>query len=124
VTTAQQTFAITASVAILVGVLELVRRRRLREEYAWLWLLTGTVMLVLCGWYAALEWLTAAIGAVLPTTTLFLFALLFLLAISVHFSTVLSRLTDQMRRLTQELALLRAEAPPPSDHDPGAEREP
>jgi hypothetical protein len=108
-TPTQRLFAIVASVSTLLAILELVRRRRLKEEYSWLWILTAVGMIVLSGWYGLIEWLTHLIGAVTATTTLFLFGLLFLLLISVHFSTVISRLTQQVRRLTQELALLSAE---------------
>lgn len=105
----QRIFAIITSVLTLLAILELVRRRKLKEEYSWLWFLTTAVMVVLSSWYGLIEKLSRLIGAVTPTTTLFLFGLLFLLLISVHFSTVISRLTQQVRRLTQESALLRAE---------------
>jgi hypothetical protein len=105
----QRIFAIVTSVVTLLAILELVRRRKLKEEYSWLWFLTTAVMVVLSSWYGLIEKLSRLIGAVTPTTTLFLFGLLFLLLISVHFSTVISRLTQQVRRLTQECALLDAE---------------
>ena len=105
----QRVFAILASLGTLVFILELVRRRRLREEYSWLWILTSATMILLVTCYGMVEWMTGLIGAVLPTTTLFIFAFLFLLLISVHFSTVISRLSQQVRRLTQELAILSAE---------------
>jgi hypothetical protein len=88
--------------------MELIRRRRLREEYALLWVITTVGMMALATWYGLIEWITQLIGAIAVTTTLFIFALVFLLLISVHFTTVLSRLTVQVRRLTQELALLQA----------------
>ncbi len=108
-TPTQRTFAVLTSIATLLFILELVRRRKLREEYSWLWILTTAGMVALSAWYGLIEWLTHRIGAVTATTTLFLFGLLFLLLISVHFSTVISRLTQQVRRLTQELAILSAE---------------
>jgi|MudIll2142460700_1097286.scaffolds.fasta_scaffold758896_2 hypothetical protein len=108
-TPTQRVFAIITSVTTFLVVMELVRRRRLREEYAFLWVLTTVGMMVLATWYGLIEWITQAIGAVAVTTTLFLFALLFLLLISVHFTTVISRLTVQVRRLAQELAILQAE---------------
>jgi hypothetical protein len=101
----QHAFAIVMSVGTFAGVIELVRRRRLKEEYAFLWVVTSAGMVLLACWYGLIEWLTHLIGAVTPTTTLFIFALLFLLVICVHFSIVISRLTEQVRRLTQELAL-------------------
>jgi len=108
-TQTQRIFALVASLGTLLFILELVRRRRLREEYSWLWILTSGSMILLVAFYGVIEWISGLIGAVLPTTTLFLFALLFLLLLSVHFSTVISRLTQQVRRLTQELAILSAE---------------
>lgn len=119
-TPTQRVFAISASVATLVMVVELIRRRKLREEYAFLWILTSVTMLLLSSWYGLVEWVTHLIGAVTVTTTLFLFGLLFLLLISVHFTTVLSRLTVQVRRLAQELAILEAErrrAPAETEED-------
>jgi hypothetical protein len=117
-TPTQRIFAVLASVATLAFIVELVRRRKLKEEYSWLWITTGVGMVVLSTWYGLIERITRLIGAVTVTTTLFLFALLFLLVISVHFSTVISKLTQQVRRLTQEIAILSAER-----DQVGAERE-
>ena len=105
----QRIFVVLVAVSTFLAIVELVRRRMLREEYSFLWLATTSGMVVLSVWYGLIEWLARLIGAVTVTTTLFLFGLLFLLVISVHFSTVISRLTQQVRRLTQELALLSAE---------------
>lgn len=102
----QTIFAIATSVVVFAMLVELVRRRRLREEYAWLWLLTGAAMIVLISWPRLLAFVTHAIGAATPLTTLLIFSLLFLLAIVVHYSVIISRLTTQMKNLTQELALL------------------
>jgi hypothetical protein len=109
VTPTQRAFAIFASVVTVAVVVELIRRRKLREEYAFLWILTSVTMLLLSTWYGLVEWVTHLIGAVTVTTTLFLFGLLFLLLISVHFTTVLSRLTVQVRRIAQEVAILEAD---------------
>jgi hypothetical protein len=104
--THQTIFAIATSVVVFLLLLELVRRRRLREEYAWLWLLTGAAMIVLLSWYRLLVFVTWLIGAVTPLTTLLIFSLLFLLAIVVHYSVIISRLTTQMKNLTHEVGLL------------------
>jgi hypothetical protein len=108
-TPTQRAFAVITSAGTLLTILELVRRRRLREEYAWLWLLTAGGMVLLSSWYGLIEWISRVIGAVTPTTTLFLFALLFLLALNIHFSTMISRLQQQVRTLAQELAVREAE---------------
>jgi len=102
-------------VALLVGfgmlflIIELVRRRKLREEYSWLWLMTGSVILLLALWFDLLKWVTQVVGAVTPASTIFLFAFLFLIFISLHFSVVISKLTDRNKELAQRYALLALE---------------
>ena len=93
---------------IFFFVLFLVRRRKLREEYSWLWLLTSLSLFILVMKYSWLEAITDLIGAVLPTTTLFIGALIFLMLLCVQFSVVISKLTMQIKILVQENALLRA----------------
>jgi hypothetical protein len=104
----QTVFALITSLVIFVLVLELVRRRRLREEYSWLWLLTSAVMIVLVVWFRLLVVITHLVGAATPINTLLLFAVLFLFAIAVHYSVIVSRLTTQVKNLAQELALVSA----------------
>jgi len=101
--------ALVIGFAILLLIIELVRRRKLREEYSWLWLLTGAVILVLTFWYDLLKWMTQLIGAVVPSSTIFFFAVLFLFLISLHFSVVISKLTDRNKELAQQYALLESE---------------
>jgi hypothetical protein len=105
----QRPFAVVTALALAGMIVWLVRRRRLREEYALLWLAVAAVIVAVAVFSRALLWLTALIGAVDPTSTLFIFSLLFLLVVSLHFSVVNSRLKDQVRDLTQEIALLRRE---------------
>ena len=105
----QQLFALIVSVLVFVVVIDMVRKRRLREEYSVLWLATSVVMFVLVVRYDWLVALTALIGAGLPTTTLFLGSLIFLMLLSVQFCIKISRLTDQVKNLSQENALMRLE---------------
>jgi hypothetical protein len=103
----QKIFAIIVSVALLVFIIELVRRKRLREEYSWLWLLTGAIILILALWYDLLQWVTQLIGAALPTSTLFFLGLVFLILISIQFSVKVSELHNQVKNLVQEMGLLK-----------------
>jgi hypothetical protein len=105
----QKIFAIVASILIMIIVVELVRRRRLREEYSWLWLLTGAVIILLVVWYDLLLFLTHLIGAIAPTTTLFIFGLLFLMLISLHYSLQISKLSHQVKQMAQQLTLLKGQ---------------
>lgn len=102
-------FAISASIAALVLVLELVRRRRLREEYSLLWLGTAFVMLIVSAWRDLLHELSARVGIAYPPNLLFLMAALFLLILLLYFSTVITRLTQENKDIAQEVALLRHE---------------
>ena len=115
----QKIFAIVASVLIMFIVVELVRRRKLREEYSWLWLLTGGVIILLVAWYDLLIFITHLIGAVAPTTTLFIFGLLFLMLISLHYSIQISKLSHQVKEMAQQLAILRGQVEDPRDRKAG-----
>ena len=105
----QKIFAMLVAIAVFSVIIDLVRKRRLREEYSVLWLGTSVVMFVLVFRYEWLVALTALIGAGLPTTTLFLGAIIFLMLLSVQFCIKISRLTDQVKNLSQENALMKLE---------------
>lgn len=105
----QKMVAVFIAISIFFVILDLVKRRRLREEYSWLWLLTGAVLIVLTLWYDLLIKITNAIGAVLPTSTLFFCALVFLMLVCLQFSVRISKLTDQVKNLVQELTILKSE---------------
>lgn len=105
----QKMFALVISVVVFLFIFELVRKRRLREEYSVLWLLTSVGMFVLVLKYDWLVWLTDLIGAALPTSTLFLGSIVFLMLVAIQISIKLSRLADQVKNLSQDNALLRAE---------------
>jgi len=106
---AQKIFALIICCLIFFLTIEMVRKRRLREEYSVLWLGTSLVMFVLVLRYDWLVALTHLIGAALPTTTLFVGSIVFLVLIAVQFSIKLSKLSDQMKNLAQDNSLLRAE---------------
>jgi hypothetical protein len=105
----QQFFALMVCVVVFIFTINMVRKRQLREEYSVLWLATSIVMFVLVIKYDWLEALTHFIGAGLPTTTLFIGSIIFLMLIAVQFSIKISRLTNQMKNLAQDNALLRTE---------------
>ena len=96
-----------ASLVLLFVVLELIRSRRLRERYALLWLLTGVVLLVLSAWRSGLNTIAGWVGVeTYPPAILFAVAALFILAVLLHYSTVISGLSDQNSILAQRVALL------------------
>ena len=101
--------ALVVSIGLLFLIIDLVRRRKLREEYSWFWLLTVSTILLLTVWFDLLRWITFLIGASIPSSTIFMLAFLFLILISLHFSVVISKLTDRNIELAQRYALLELE---------------
>ncbi len=101
-----QIVAIAASAVLLLGVLELVRQRRLLERYALLWLFAALVLLALAIWKDFLATIATAIGVIYPPNALFLIAFGFVLVLLLHFSLVISRLTDQNKVLAQRIGML------------------
>ena len=108
-----------ASILLILIVLELVRGRRLKERYALLWLATGAVLLVLSVWRDGLNTIAGWLGvSTYPPAVLFAVATLFILLVLLHYSTVISRLTDENVDLAQRIALLEervSRTKPPAD---------
>lgn len=98
--------------AVMLGVvLELVRRRRLIERYALLWMTVAFVLLVLAIWNAQLLSLaSSAIGIANPANALFIAAFAIAFILLLHFSVITSRLSEETKILAQEVARLDAEA--------------
>ena len=103
----QKLFALFVCGFVFLYILNLVRNRKLREEYSVLWLVTSLLMFILVLRYEWLVTLTGLIGAGLPTTTLFICSIIFLMLVTIQFSIKISHLTDQVKNLAQGNALLR-----------------
>ncbi|MDT7786973.1 MAG: hypothetical protein QOF58_5392 [Pseudonocardiales bacterium] len=99
--------AIIGSVLILLGIMELLRRRQLSEKYAVLWLVVGLLLLVLTIFPGLLGSLSAVAGVEVPSNLLFFTAIVFLIGVALHLSWELSRLEDETRKLAEDLAILR-----------------
>ena len=102
----QRALAILLSVGLIILIFELVRRKKLREEYSWLWMLTGVVIFVLATWYGLLLLVTRLLGIALPASTIFLFGVFFLILINLYFSVKISTLITQVKELAQRQAIL------------------
>src|SRR6476620_8686213 len=101
-----QIVAIVASSGLVLIVFELLRRRRLIERYALLWLLSSLVLLGLSVWTGLLEVISNAVGIVYPPNALFMIAFAFVLVLLLHFSMAISRLSGETKVLAQEVARL------------------
>lgn len=121
-----QIVSILGSGLILAAVFGLIRQRKLREEYALLWLGSALLLIVVSLWRGLLEAAARLLGVAYPPSVLLLAAIVLGFLLAMHYSISLSRLDDQNKRLAQEVALLRfqvealqpAAAPPgPTGHD-------
>jgi hypothetical protein len=101
-----QVVAIVASTSLVAIVFELLRRRRLVERYALLWLFSSLVLLVLSIWTDLLEIIAKAVGIIYPPNALFMIAFAFVLILMLHFSLAISRLSGETKVLAQEVARL------------------
>lgn len=119
-----QIVAIAGSALLFLFVLELVRRRRLGEPYAILWLVAAAVLLVLSIFDGLLDELAELVGIATPANALFVVGFGFILVLLLSFSSVVSRLSRENKLLAQELARLsrereneRAKSQPTPDHE-------
>jgi hypothetical protein len=102
-----QFVAIFVSALFTIAVIDFIRRNRLKERYALLWLAAGTAMIVLSAWGKLLFEVTGLLGFEVPSNGLFTVVLFFLILIVFHFSIAVSTESERTKRLAQEVALLK-----------------
>lgn len=101
-----QIVAVVVTLSLFLGVFELVRRRRLMERYALLWLISTSVLLLLAAWSGLLERVADVAGVAVPSNALFVVGFAFVLVLLLHFSLAISRLSDETKVLAQQVARL------------------
>ena len=99
-------FIALLGLAVLVFVVNLVRTRRLKEEYALLWLFTAIVLVLAPLFIDVVDAISYALGILYPPAFIFLIALICVLFILFQFSVTISRFSEQIKVLTQDVALL------------------
>ncbi len=100
-------FAMIGSIILLLIILELVRRKYLRERYALIWIVTGSLFLLLSIKVDIFYSISKFLGFSIPSNALFFFGVLFLILIVLGLSVITSRLAEKNKVLTQELVLLK-----------------
>jgi len=106
VNNAGQYLAIGASIALLIFVLEMVRRRRLNEEYSFIWIVSSGALIVLSIARGLVDRLALSLGILYGPALLLLILAFFVAAAALHFSLVISRQRRQIERLIEDVALL------------------
>lgn len=104
-----QIVGIISAALILAVMVELLRRRQLREKYAALWLMVGLGLMILAVLPGVLVWVSGVLGFEVPANLLFLLAISLLLGVTVHLSWELSRVEEETRTLAEDVSLLRAD---------------
>ena len=102
-------FVFLAGLAILLFILNLVRKKQLREQYALLWIIAAVVLCMSAVFIHGIEQLSHLVGIYYPPAFLFLIAILMILLLQFHFSTVISNLREQNKALIQEVGILAGE---------------
>lgn len=98
--------SVAGSLFLLLLVMELVRRRQLREQYALAWLISGVILFVLSFSRTLLALVAQALGIFYPPSALFLIGFFLFLLVLLHFSVIISRQANEIKDLVQEVALL------------------
>lgn len=107
--TANYVLGAIGSVITLVALFEMLRRRRLREKYAILWVMVALFALLVAFVPKLLYWAADVVGVEVPANLLFFLASMLLLLVSIQHSYELGRLEERSRTLAEEIALLRLE---------------
>ena len=110
-------FSILFSGAFLILILELVRRQKLKEQYSLLWILMGVLLLIISMNVGLVETLADWLNIEYAPALLFLFGLLFCFVFILHLTIVISKLNQQVLRLTQEITILKEKEAASSESD-------
>lgn len=102
-----QYIAVAGSIGFFVFIIELVRKKNIKEEYSLLWIFFAIVFIVLSIWRGGLELIARLIGINYPPAALFLILLLAVILILIQFSVVISRLSENIKSIAQEMGILK-----------------
>ena len=116
-------FFLLIVVVMEVLVLAQVRNQKMKEKYAALWLIVGVIMIVLALFPKLLDTLSRLVGIETPVNLLFLLAIIMLMGISLHLTLAISKITDDMRTLAEEVAIMKALQRQPQGASRARERE-
>lgn len=107
----QKIVVIGTSVVVCLAIFELVRKRKLREEYSWLWLLAGVLVgLVSLTPFRFLQFFSSRVlGSENPPAAIFFLGFVAVTLLCLQFSVRLSRMTEQVKNLGQKIGILEAQ---------------
>ena len=104
-TPASYIFGIAAALATLAVVIEMLRRRRLRERHAIWWLIAGTLALIIGVFPQVLVWFSGLVGVAIPSNLIFFVSIAILFLVCIQHSSELTALESESRTLAETAAL-------------------
>ncbi|HAE38459.1 MAG TPA: DUF2304 domain-containing protein [Candidatus Riflebacteria bacterium] len=110
-----QIISIVGSLLFLAIITRLIKKKTIKEAYAILWLLFGTMFMIFSIWKKGLDYFAGIVGVYYPPAMLFLILIIALILVLIQFSVIVSSQNDKIRRLTQEVALLNEKVRQKSD---------
>jgi len=102
-----QVVSIVVSLSVFLAVVELIRRSHLKERYSLVWLAASVVLVIFSVWRPLLHAIARIFGIYYPPSFLFLLAIGFLIVLLLHFSTIISSLSERNNHLAQEIGMLK-----------------
>ncbi|OQB50743.1 MAG: hypothetical protein BWY02_00360 [bacterium ADurb.Bin157] len=111
-----QIISIIGSVLFLFFIVELIKRCLIKEAYSILWLFFGGLFLFISLWKDGVDWFAKIVGIYYPPAMLLLFLIIAVIFVLIQFSVVVSKQSDQIRKLAQEVALLKSQQTKENDH--------
>lgn len=100
---------IVFALLVLVIIVSMLLRRQLREKYATLWLVIGIVLLILALFPGLLSWFASVLGVAVPSNLFFALSIVLLVGVALHLSWELSQAEDEVRRVAEDVAIVRAD---------------
>lgn len=111
-----QVLAIIGSILFLIFIIELIRKRKIKDAYGLLWIFIGVIFIVIAVWRQGLEVISRLMGIFSTPAAFLLILIMGILLILIQYSQVISRLSENCKTLTQQIAILKLELKELSDH--------
>jgi len=104
-----QYIAVSVSLLILFFVIELIRRKKIREDYSLIWFVFGIIFVVFSLWRNGLDIVSRILGIAYPPAAIFLILLMAVFALLIHYSIIITRLSESNKILAQAIGIIELE---------------
>lgn len=102
-----QIIAIATALVFMFFIFRLIAKGKLREEYSFIWIICTALLLLFSIWRNGLDVIAKLLGIFYAPSLIFLAAIFAIVIFLVHLSVVNSKQHQQIKELSQEMALLK-----------------